>query len=148
MKREIDGYIYDTALAKVIASHQSGSTHVHRSTSLYRSPEGKYFTVEEQEAHGVGGVLLTPMTEAMAREWLENRGRSDLVGPLFKNGRIFLRIEIDSTLLHRIDAAAEAAGTTEQAWVVAAIHAALATAPQVSDTSTESESADLAMVQL
>lgn len=138
MKREIDGYVYDTANARVIASHASGRTHVHRSTSLYRSPDGRYFTVEEQETHGLEGILLTPLTEAMAREWLYNHGRSDLAGSLFKNGRIFLRIEIDSTLLHRIDAAAEAVGMTEQAWVVAAINAALAGTPYAGDAETES----------
>jgi hypothetical protein len=49
MKRQIDGCLYDTPLAKVIASHASGSTHVHQSTSLYRSLEGKYFTVESRK---------------------------------------------------------------------------------------------------
>jgi hypothetical protein len=70
----------------------------------------------KQEAHSIDGVLLTPLTEATAREWLEDYGRSDLAGSLFKNGRIFIiRIEIDIRLLHRIDAAAEAAGMMEQA---------------------------------
>ena len=69
----------------------------------------------KQEAHSIDGVLLT-LTEATAREWLEDYGRSDLAGSLFKNGRIFIiRIEIDIRLLHRIDAAAEAAGMMEQA---------------------------------
>lgn len=126
MKREIDGHIYDTADAKVIASYEKGSTHVHRMSSLYRSGEGRYFVVEEQEIHGVDGALLTPLTETMAREWLENHGNADLAGSLFRNGRIFLRIEIDSGLLQRIDAAAAAANVSEQAWVIGAIRAALA----------------------
>lgn len=126
MKREIDGHVYDTADARVIASSETGSTHVHRVSSLYRSGEGRYFLVEEQEIHGVDGALLTPLSDAMAREWLEKHGKADLAGSLFRNGRIFLRLEIDSGLLQRIDAAAEAAGLSEQAWVLSAIHAALA----------------------
>lgn len=125
MKREIDGNIYDTADAKVIASYEKGSTHVHRMSSLYRSGDGRYFLVEEQEIHGVDGALLTPLTETMAREWLENHGKADLAGSLFRNGRIFLRIEIDSSLLQRIDAAAATEGVSEQAWVLNAINAAL-----------------------
>jgi hypothetical protein len=125
MKREIDGKMYDTADAKVIASYEKGSTHVHRTSSLYRSNDGRYFLVEEQEIHGVDGALLTPLTETAAREWLERHGKADLAGSLFRNGRIFLRIEIDSGLLQRIDAAAEAAGVSEQAWVIGAINAAL-----------------------
>lgn len=92
----------------------------------------------EQEAHGLQRISLTPLTEAMAREWLYNRGRSDLAGSLSRNGRIFLRIEIDSTLLHRIDAAAEAAGMTEKAWVVAAIKTALGGTPYAGNAGTVS----------
>jgi hypothetical protein len=125
VKREIDGNIYDTADAKVIASYEKGSTHAHRMSSLYRSGDGRYFLVEEQEIHGVDGALLTPLTETMAREWLENHGKADLAGSLFRNGRIFLRIEIDSSLLQRIDAAAATEGVSEQAWVLNAINAAL-----------------------
>jgi hypothetical protein len=126
MKRQIDGIVYDTAHAKVIASHETGSTHVHRTSSLYRSAEGRYFVVEEQEVHGVDGALLIPLTDAMAREWLEKHGKPDIAGSLFRNGRIFLRIEIDSDLLLRIDAAAAAGGVSEQAWVIDAIRSALA----------------------
>ena len=130
MKREIDGYVYDTADARVIASYETSSTHVRRLSSLYRSGEGRYFIVEEQETHGVDGALLTPLTDATAQEWLESHGKADLAGSLFKNGRIFLRIEIDSGLLHQIDAAAEAAGQSEQDWVVGAIRGALASDAQ------------------
>lgn len=45
---------------------------------------------------------------------------------MFENGQIVLRIEIDSTLRHCIGTAAQAAGLSEQAWVLAAIHAVLA----------------------
>lgn len=126
MKREIEGIIYDTAHARVIASHEAGSTHVHRMSSLYRSASGRYFVVEEKEVHGVDGALLTPLTDTMARVWLENHGKAEIARGLFKNGRIFLRIELDSALLGGIDAAAEAAGLTEQAWILAAIESALA----------------------
>ena len=126
MKREIDGCVYDTASAEVIASHESGTTHIHRMSSLYLSAEGRYFVVEEQEIHGVDGALLTPLTDAMAREWLEKHGKAGLAGSLFKNGAFFLRVEIDADLLCQIDCAAEAAGLSEQAWVLAAINAALA----------------------
>ncbi len=126
MKREFEGTIYDTAHARVIASHETGSTHVHRMSSLYRSAEGRYFVVEEKEVHGVDGALLTPLNDKMAKDWLETHGKAELAGSLFRNGRIFLRIEIDSGLLQRIDAAAEAAGLTEQAWILAAIERGLA----------------------
>ncbi|MFO1153918.1 MAG: hypothetical protein U1E42_09700 [Rhodospirillales bacterium] len=130
MKREINGHVYDTADAKIIASHERGSTHIHRLSSLYRSPQGRYFVVEEREIHGVDGALVTPLTDAMAREWLENHGKADLAGSLFRNGRIYLRIEIDAALLQRIDAATAAEGVSEQTWVLRAIETALAGAPE------------------
>ena len=130
MKREIDGHIYDTADARVIASYEKGSTHVRRLSSLYRSEDGRYFVVEEQETHGVDGALLTPLAEATAQEWLESHGKADLAGSLFKSGRMFLRIEIDKDLLQRIDAAAEAAGQSEQDWIIGAISGALPGDPQ------------------
>ena len=126
MKREIGGCIYDTADAEVIASHETGSTHIHRMTSLYRSTDGRYFLVEEQEIHGIDGALLTPLTDTMAREWLEKHGKAPLAGALFSAGGLFLRVEIDAERLCQIDAAAQAAGLTEQEWVLAAISAALA----------------------
>ncbi|MBL8667329.1 MAG: hypothetical protein JNM48_07705 [Rhodospirillales bacterium] len=129
MKREIDGHIYDTGRAEVIASHESGTTHIHRISTLYRSGDGRYFIVEEQEAHGIDGALLTPLSEAMAREWLENHGRVALAGSLFRSTGFLLRIEVDAELLCRIDCAAEAAGLAQQAWVLAAIHNTLAAAP-------------------
>ncbi len=125
MKREIDGNVYNTGDATVIASHEKGGTHTHRTSSLYRSRDGRYFVVEEQEIHGVDGAMLTPMTDAMAREWLQNHGRADLAGSLFRNGRIFLTIEVDSALFRRIAAAAEAAGVSEQTWALSVITAAL-----------------------
>lgn len=126
MKRTIDGFVYDTAHARVIASHETGTTHVHRLTTLYRTAEGRYFSVEEQEAHGVNGALLTPLTDMMAQEWLMRHRSADQAGSPAKNGRIYMRVEIDAELLHRIDAEAAAAGLSEQAWVVAAIERALA----------------------
>ena len=128
MKREIDGYVYDTSDARVIASYEKGTTHLRRLSSLYRSGEGRYFIVEEQEAYGVDGAQLTPLTEARAQEWLEHHGKADLASSLFNKGRIFLRIEIDKDMLWRVDAAAEAAGQSEQAWVIGAINDALANA--------------------
>ena len=55
MKREINGRIYDTGRGEVIASHGSGSPPLPGISTLYRSGEGLYFIVEEQEAHGVDG---------------------------------------------------------------------------------------------
>lgn len=65
----------------------------------------------------------------MARQWLENRGKAALAGSLFRSGGFLLRVEVDAELLCRIDCAADAAGLSEQAWVVAAVRAALAAAP-------------------
>ena len=84
MKREIEGRVYDTSTATFVASHKGGSTHMHRAASLYRSPEGDYFLVDEREVHGVDGALLTPFTAAMAREWLEEHGQADLASTLFE----------------------------------------------------------------
>ncbi len=128
MKREIDGYVYDTANASVIASHETGTTHIQRLSTLYRSAEGRYFIVEEQERYGVYGALLTPSTDAMAQKWLEDHGKTDLAGSLFKNAKTFLRVEMDLDLLRRIDAAAGAAGLSKEAWVNGAIEGALADA--------------------
>lgn len=83
MKREIDGRVYDTTLATLVASHGSSSTHTHRAMSLYQSPEGDFFLVEEREVHGVDGALLTPFTESMAHEWLTEHGRGDVLSKLF-----------------------------------------------------------------
>ena len=77
MKRTIDGNVYDTTESILVASHTSGSTHVHRVESLYRSPAGAYFLVEEREVHGVDGVLLTPFSAPMARQWLTERSLAD-----------------------------------------------------------------------
>lgn len=125
MRREIGGCTYDTADAEVIASHATGSTHIHRVTSLYRSADGRYFLVEEQESQGIDGALLTPLADAMARDWLEKHGKAPLAGALFSDGGLFLRIEIDAERLYQVDAAAQAAGLSEQEWVLAAISAAL-----------------------
>lgn len=129
MKREIDGRIYDTGRAEVIASHEGGSAPSHRISTLYRSSEGHYFTVEEQEAHGIDGALLTALTDAMARQWLEDHGKAALAGSLFRSNGFLVRIEVGAELLCRIDCAADAAGLSEQAWVLQAIRAALAAAP-------------------
>lgn len=126
MKREIDGRIYDTGHAEVIASHKDESTPIHRISSLYRSSEGHYFTVD---AHGIDGALLTPLTDAMARQWLEDHGKEALAGSLFRSNGFLVRIEVGAELLCRIDCAADAAGLSEQAWVLEAIRAALAAAP-------------------
>lgn len=140
VQRTIDGCVYDTDQATVIASHESGTTHVRRLSSLYRSATGQFFVVEEQQAHGVDGALLTPLSDATARRWLENHGKAETARSLFKNGRIFLRIELDSALLGRMDAAAEAAGLSDQAWILAAIVSALAANPTLRTADgTESE---------
>lgn len=83
MKREIDGKVYDTELATLVASHGRSSTHIHRAASLYRTPEGGYFLVDEREAHGIDAAALTPFTDAMAREWLEEHGKLELASKLF-----------------------------------------------------------------
>ncbi|MFO1155404.1 MAG: hypothetical protein U1E43_00885 [Rhodospirillales bacterium] len=137
MKREIGECIYDTAEAEVIASHETGSTHIHRMTSLYRSTGGRYFLVEEQEVHGIDGALLTPLSDAMAREWLEKHGKASLASALFSAGGLFLRIEIDADRLCQIDAAAQAAGLTEQEWVLGAIGAALTRVHAAADISAD-----------
>jgi hypothetical protein len=74
----------------------------------------------------VDGALLTPVTDAMAREWLGKHGKAALAGSLSKNGRIFLRIGIDADLLRQIDCAAEDVGLFGTGVVLAAISAALA----------------------
>lgn len=83
MKREIEGRIFDTASATLVASHMNSSTHIHRAVTLYRTPDGGFFLVEEREVHGVDGALLTPMTDAMARDWLEEHGKAGLASELF-----------------------------------------------------------------
>jgi hypothetical protein len=49
------------------------------------------------------------------------------------------RLEIDSALLKRIDAAAAAAGVSDQEWMLAAIKAALATIPETNAGSMAAE---------
>jgi hypothetical protein len=74
----------------------------------------------------VDGALLTrsptPWRASGWRSMAKPRWRDRCL----RNGRILLRIEIDSDLLRQIDCAAEDAGLLEQAWVLAAISAALA----------------------
>ena len=84
MRREIEGKAYDTTTATVIATHTSDSTHIHRAVSLYQSPTGDYFLVEEREAHGVDGAILTPCTAAMARDWLLGHDLTDRAPQLFE----------------------------------------------------------------
>lgn len=83
MKREIDGRVFDTTQATLVASDMSSSTHVHRAVSLYRSADGHYFLVEEREIHGIDGALLTPFSESMAREWLTEHGKGEIASELF-----------------------------------------------------------------
>lgn len=84
MKREIEGRVYDTNSATLIASHAGGSTHIHRVISLYCSSDGDYFLLEEREVHGVDGAILTPCTDSMAREWLEEHGNAELASKLLR----------------------------------------------------------------
>ena len=141
MRRDVDGVVYDTTLAIVIASHQSNTTHVHRSTSLFCSSEGRYFLVEEKEAHGVESVQFMPLSDSMAQAWLENHGRSDVASALSKDGRIYLRVELDTALFSDIDAAAKAAGLSYQAWITNVLKTTLADAPSAASYANKGQSA-------
>ncbi|MGF1641656.1 MAG: hypothetical protein ACFCUO_11970 [Rhodospirillales bacterium] len=126
MRRDIDGNSYDTATATRLTSHETDTTHHRRVTTLYQTPDGGYFIVEEQESYGQDGALLIPLTDDMTLQWLEARGKRDLAESLFGDRAATIAIEIDRHLLHEIDDAAKAAGKTRQAWLTEAIEAAIA----------------------
>lgn len=126
MKRDIDGKIYDTEAARLIASHEVDTTHTRRVTSLYRSAAGEFFLVEEHETHGQDGALLLPFTDDMALKWLETRGKRDIAEELFRDKPATLVIEIDRHMLRTIDETADATGKSRAEWLTAAIEAALA----------------------
>ncbi len=126
MKRDIDGKIYDTGDARLIASHEVDTTHTRRVTSLYRSPPGDFFLVEEHETHGQDGALLLPFTDDMALKWLETRGKRDIAEELFRDKPATVVIEVDRHMLRTIDEAAGAAGQSRNEWLTAAIESALA----------------------
>lgn len=126
MKRDIDGKTYDTAAARLIASHEVDTTHTRRVTALYRSSDRDFFLVEEHETHGQDGALLLPFTDDMALKWLETRGKRDIAEELFRDKPATVVIEIDRHMLRVINETAEAAGRSRDEWVTAAIEAALA----------------------
>jgi hypothetical protein len=126
MKRDIDGKTYDTAAARLIASHEVDTTHTRRVTALYRSAGGDFFLVEEHETHGQDGALLLPFTDDMALKWLETRGKRDIAEELFRDKPATVVIEIDRHMLRAVTETAEAAGRSRDEWVTAAIEAALA----------------------
>jgi hypothetical protein len=126
MKRDIDGKTYDTAAARLIASHEVDTTHTRRVTALYRSAGGDFFLVEEHETHGQDGALLLPFTDDMALKWLETRGKRDIAEELFRDKPATVVIEIDRRMLRAVTATAETAGQSRDQWVTAAIEAALA----------------------
>ena len=126
MKREIEGKTYDTATGTRLASHETDTTHHRRVTTLYQTPKGGFFIVEERESYGQDGALLIPLTDDMALQWLETRGKKELAEALFGDKAATIAIEIDRHLLHEIDAAAETAGKTRKQWLTAAIETAIA----------------------
>jgi hypothetical protein len=126
MRRDIEGKTYDTARATPLASHEVDTTHHRRVATLYQTPEGAFFVVEEQESYGQDGALLIPFTDDMTLQWLETRGKKELAEALFADRAATIAIEIDRHLLHEIDAAAEAAGKTRKQWLTSAIEAAIA----------------------
>lgn len=126
MKRDIDGKTYDTETARLIASHEVDTTHTRRLTSLYRSPTGEFFLVEEHEAHGQDGALLLPFTDDMALKWLETRGKRDIAEELFRDKPATVVIEVDRHMLRVIDQTAAAAGRSRTEWLTATIEGAIA----------------------
>lgn len=128
MRREIDGRVYDTTLAMLVASQEKSSTHIHRATSLYRSADGDFFTVEEREVHGVDSAMLTPLSPEMAREWLEEHGKTNIALSEFEDGKVSVSLELGASLKKRIAADARARGISEEGWMIAALEAALTVA--------------------
>ena len=126
MRRDIEGKTYDTATGTRLASHETDTTHHRRVTTLYQTPKGDFFIVEEQESYGQDGVLLIPLTDDMALQWLETRGKKELAEALFGDQAATIAIDIDRHLLHEIDDAAKAAGKTRKQWLTTAIEASLA----------------------
>ncbi len=125
MKREIDGRLYDTIDATLVASQSSASTHIHRAASLYRSPEGHFFLVDEREVHGVDGALLTPLTDEMARAWLDEHGRADLSTDLFGGDDVAVTVHLHPALYRRIETAAKSVGALPADWIEAHLAAVL-----------------------
>ena len=125
MKREIDGRVYDTTLAMLIASHEKASTHVHRAISLYRSVDGDFFVVEERDAHGVDSVVLTPLSAEMAREWLDEHGKTDMALAQFGNREVTITLSLDQALSNQIAEAAKARGTSKRDWIIDVLKSAL-----------------------
>jgi len=126
MRREIEGKTYDTSRATRLASHEVDTTHHRRVATLYQTPAGAYFVVEEQENFGQDSALLIPFTDDMTLQWLETRGKKELAEALFGNTAATIAIEIDRHLLHEIDDAAKAAGKTRKQWLTAAIETVVA----------------------
>ena len=86
MKKIIDGKRYNTETAELVAEWSNGydcNDFKHCSEDLYRTPKGAWFI------HGAGGAMskyaqpcgdmtgggsdITPLSAAVAREWLENK---------------------------------------------------------------------------
>jgi hypothetical protein len=125
MKREIEGRVYDTTLAMLVASQEKTSTHIHRATSLYRSVDGDFFVVEEREAHGVDSELLTPLTEEMAEKWLQEHGKGKIALSRFGDGKVPVTLQLDTALKQRIAADARAKGISDDEWMMSALESVL-----------------------
>ena len=139
MQREIDGRLYDTAQATVVASNERTGTHIHRARTLYRSTDGAYFVVEEHEIYGVDGALMTALSDAMARQWLEEHGKADLAQSLFEDHDTPMTLTIGGALRQRVGLSARAAGMSENVWALSVLEAAAESALGAQKTAVQPE---------
>lgn len=91
MKKIIDGKLYNTATATIIAEYWNGlgsSDFRNISEELYRTKKGKFFIAgnggpmtKYSESCGdnsrCGGEKIIPLSESEAREWLEEHGTTE-----------------------------------------------------------------------
>lgn len=90
MRKIIDGKMYDTATATLIAEHQYSSPREwdYENEELYLKKSGEWFLFGEGGSyskygkkcdpnHWCGGEAIKPLTEQEAKKWLEDNNYTD-----------------------------------------------------------------------
>ena len=96
MRKVIDGKVYDTAKAELVAEWDNGyygNDFKRCEENLYRTPKGAWFVAGEGGPMSkysrpvgnmtAGGEGLAPLTDDEALQWLEDKGETELIEEYF-----------------------------------------------------------------
>lgn len=88
MKRKINGAVYDTEKAELLArwSNEVSDEHPNEYDGLYRTKSGKYFTYELELDFGEPGYRINPKSQGEAMRLACRQLGIDAARPLFVSG--------------------------------------------------------------